>query len=276
MVGRGIVCEADGLAEWPTPREEGFLRSLVVIPVFNEVSTVERVLRRVRGFAGDVAVIDDASTDGTSEVLSRLSPRLGIRVFVRAQNAGYGRAMQDAFALGARCGYDWVITMDCDEQHEPDWIPRFLCEARGGQFDVISGSRYLNVEDAEGSPPEDRRSINLRITTEINDRLGLSLTDGFCGFKAYRVSAMQGLELSEDGYAFPMQFWVEAVAAGLRIGEIPVRLIYTSANRSFGGGLDNPEVRYGHYRRVLHCALKRRADRLPEGAVDGLLCSPCS
>ncbi len=252
------------------------MRSLVVIPVFNEVSTVERVLRRVRAFAGDVAVIDDASTDGTSEVLSHLSPRLGIKVFVRERNAGYGRAMQDAFRLGAEGGYDWVITMDCDEQHEPDWIPRFLCEARSGQFDVISGSRYLNIEDAEGSPPEDRRSINLRITTEINDRLGLNLTDGFCGFKAYRVAAMQGLELTEDGYAFPMQFWVEAVAAGLRIGEIPVRLIYTSANRSFGGGLDNPEVRYGHYRRVLHCALSRRGDRLPQAAADGLMCSPCS
>lgn len=252
------------------------MRSLVAIPVFNEVKTVEQVLRRVRAFAGDVVVIDDASTDGTSELLARLAPRLRFQTLTREQNAGYGRAMQDAFRLGAEGGYDWVITMDCDEQHEPDWIPRFLCEARGGQFDVISGSRYLNTDDAEGSPPADRRSINLRITTEINDRLGLSLTDGFCGFKAYRVPAVANMELSEHGYAFPMQFWVEAVAAGLRIGEIPVRLIYTSADRSFGGGLDNPDIRYAHYRRVLHCAIKRRRADLPESAVDALMCSPCS
>ncbi|GAB4385485.1 MAG: glycosyltransferase family 2 protein [Phycisphaerales bacterium] len=251
------------------------MRSLVVIPVFNEVGTVERVLRRVRAFAHDVVVIDDASTDGTSEVLARLAPVLQIRTIIRERNAGYGRAMQDAFRLGAEGGYDWVITMDCDEQHEPDWIPRFLCEARNGRFDVISGSRYLCVDDAKGSPPEDRKSINLRITTEINDRLGLSLTDAFCGFKAYRVPAVAELELTEDGYAFPMQFWVEAVAAGLRIGEIPVRLIYTSADRSFGGGLDDPNVRYAHYRRVLHCAIRRRASQLPESALDGLMCTPC-
>lgn len=251
------------------------MRSLVVIPVYNEVATVEQVLRRVRAFAGDVVVIDDASTDGTGAVLKRLAPRLGIRTLVRKQNAGYGRAMQDAFRLGAEGKYDWVITMDCDEQHEPDWIPRFLAEARSDRFDVISGSRYLNLDDAEGTPPADRRSINLRITTEINDRLGLSLTDGFCGFKAYRVSEVSRLELTEDGYAFPMQFWVEAVAAGLRIGEIPVRLIYTSAARSFGGGLDDASVRYRHYRRVLHCAIRRRASLLPETALDGLMCTPC-
>lgn len=251
------------------------MRTLVVIPVFNEVSTVEGVLRRVRAIVSDVLVIDDASTDGTREVLARLQPELGIRVLSRERNAGYGRAMQDGFRAGIEGGFDWVITMDCDEQHEPASIPRFLEIAAENRLDVISGSRYLSLDDAEGSPPIDRMAINLRITDELNERLGLCLTDGFCGFKAYRVASLADLELSEDGYAFPMQFWVEAVAAGLRIGEIPVRLIYTDAKRSFGGGLDDPSVRYAHYQRVLHCAIRKRAASLGQVASSDLPCQKC-
>jgi dolichol-phosphate mannosyltransferase len=251
------------------------MRTLVVIPVFNEVSTVEGVLRRVLQYAQHVLVIDDASTDGTGAVLSRLQQELGFALQARAQNAGYGRAMQDGLAAGVEGGYDWVITMDCDEQHEPASIPRFLEIAARDDLDVISGSRYLSLDDAEGVPPVDRRTINLRITDEINDRLGLCLTDGFCGFKAYRVSAVRGLELTEDGYAFPMQFWVEAVVAGLRIGEIPVRLIYTDAKRSFGGGLDDPSTRYQHYQQVLHAAICRRRCSLTRVARTGLACQSC-
>ena len=157
--------------------------------------------------------------------------------------------------------------MDCDEQHEPAMIPRFVEVASKGDLDIISGSRYLDIDEDSDSPPQDRRAINHRMTAEINERLGLTLTDSFCGFKAHRVSAMSRLTLSEDGYAFPMQLWVQAVAAGLRIGEIPVRLIYNDATRTFGGGLDDPSIREGHYRRVLHCELERCADRLPAQAL---------
>jgi dolichol-phosphate mannosyltransferase len=97
----------------------------------------------------------------------------------------------------------------------------------------------------------------------LNERLGLNLTDAFCGFKAYRVGSLKKLKLDVDGYAFPMQFWIQAVAAGLRIREIPVKLIYNDLKRSFGGPLDDPSVRLNHYRCVLHRELRRMADKLP-------------
>ena len=116
-------------------------------------------------------------------------------------------------------------------------------------------------------PPPDRRAINATITAELNERLGLELTDAFCGFKAYRMDAICRLRLDADGYAFPMQFWVQAVAAGLRIREIPVKLIYNDPRRSFGGPLDDAGVRLAHYRCVLHRELRRCADRLPLRAL---------
>ncbi len=246
------------------------MRTLVAIPVYNEQSHVNRVLARVREFAEHILVIDDGSTDDTPCML----PRHPVEVIRHAENRGYGRSMQDAFRWAVVDGFDWVITMDCDEQHEPASIPRFVNAAAADTHDVISGSRYLVECPENDRPPEDRRTINRTITEEINARLGLSITDAFCGFKAYRVESLKRLTLTEDGYSFPMQFWVQAAAAGLRIREIPVKLIYNDPSRSFGGPLDIPRTRLDHYRRVLHCEIKRCADRLPSAALEGA-CAPC-
>ena len=142
---------------------------------------------------------------------------------------------------------------------------------------MVSGSRYMVNEAEADRPPADRRAINAQITAELNDRLDLNLTDSFCGFKAYRVAALRELDLDVDGYAFPMQFWVQAVAAGLRIREIPVKLIYKDLNRSFGGPLDDAQIRLNHYRCVLHRELRRFAERLPRGALmDTMAKADCS
>ncbi len=223
------------------------MRALLAIPVYNEQRYVTSVLGRVRAHIRDVLVIDDGSTDETPSLLARAK----VDVIRHAENRGYGRAMLGAFRWACVDRYDWVVTMDCDEQHEPEAIPDFLREIERGSCDVVSGSRYLTRSALDDCPPADRRAINATITRELNARLGLGITDAFCGFKAYRVSSVNQLDLSEDGYAFPMQFWVRAARAGLRIKEIPVRLIYADLNRSFGGPLDDAEVRLAYYREVL-------------------------
>jgi glycosyltransferase involved in cell wall biosynthesis len=246
------------------------MRTLVAIPVYNEDKHVDRVLDLVLAYAKDVLLIDDGSTDCTPLRLARHR----VEVIRHAENRGYGRSMQDAFRWAAFDGFDWVITMDCDEQHEPAAIPSFLQAIKENTHDVISGSRYLPGSTVDGHPPKDRRAINGQITAELNERLGLNLTDSFCGFKAYRVEAVKELHLNVDGYAFPMQFWVQAAAHRLRIREIPVKLIYNDPSRSFGGPLDDAGVRLAHYRCILHRELRRCADRLPVRAVQELM-APC-
>lgn len=244
-------------------------RFLVAIPVYNEERYIPRVLSKVLQYAPDVLVIDDGSTDRTPSLLAQHR----VEVIRHAENRGYGRSLRDAFAYAALGKFDWVITMDCDEQHEPAAIPAFMAKASEGRFnawDIVSGSRYMASFDDDTRPPADRRAINVAITQEINDRLGLDLTDTFCGFKAHRVSAMARLDLTDNGYAFPMQLWVQAVAADLRITEVPVKLIYKDLSRTFGGNLDNPDTRLAHYRLVLHEEIARHEDRLPESATRGL------
>jgi dolichol-phosphate mannosyltransferase len=223
-------------------------RCLVAIPVFNELQHLESVLCEVSRYASDVVVIDDGSTDGTTELLRGLD---AVTKLHHPENRGYGQALLSAFGYAERAGYEWVVTIDCDQQHEPASIPRFMDVAYNSEFDIISGSRYLEHLDPHGDPPLDRRRINGTITRILNDMLGTSLTDSFCGFKAYRVSALQRLHVDIPGYAMPLQLWVQAVHHELSITEIPIRLIYNDPNRHFGGMLDEPDLRLAHYLEVL-------------------------
>lgn len=230
---------------------------LIAIPVYNEAGYVRDILDRVREYADNILLINDGSTDGTAEILDELREPMGLDVIHHATNLGYGRAISESFKRGARDGYDWVITMDCDDQHEPAHIPAFMDAIEKDNLDIISGSRYLNLDAKSEIAPADRRAINMTLANEINDQLGFTLTDAFCGFKAHRVSAMQRIDLTEDGYAFPMQLWAQAAAFGLRVGEIEVDLIYNDPNRTFGGGLDDSVRRLAHYREVLSREIAR-------------------
>ena len=102
-----------------------------------------------------------------------------------ATNRGYGAALKTAFDYAIRFRYDVLVTIDCDGQHEPQRIGQLVAACRDA--DIVSGSRYLDASDAKSQAPAERRQINTQITRELNERLGLSLTDAFCGFKAYRV-----------------------------------------------------------------------------------------
>jgi glycosyltransferase involved in cell wall biosynthesis len=221
-------------------------RVLTALPVFNEVRHVADVIAEVRRYSPEVLVVDDGSTDGTSDVLASLE---GVRVLTHAANRGYGAALRSAFDY-ARCErFDVLVTIDCDGQHEPKRIPRFVAACAG--WDIVSGSRYLKVYPGDSEPPADRRRINEQLTSEINRRLGFHLTDAFCGFKAYRVAALERLRLTEAGYAMPLELWVQAAHLGLRVRELPVPLIYLDEKRSFGGSLDDAQVRLNHYYQVL-------------------------
>lgn len=226
---------------------------LLAIPVFNEEKHLRRVLRQVRPLASNILVMNDGSTDSTPDILREFPE---IHVITHLENRGYGKSLADAFCFARRNGYDWLITMDCDEQHDPASIAHFLHAARWGDADIISGTRYPDGFEGDAAPA-DRREINRQITAILNERLGLRLTDAFCGYKAYRVACLAAFDITVPGYAMPMQFWVQAARSGLRIRELPVPLIYNDPSRHFGGLLDDPTVRMQHYIDVLDRELCR-------------------
>lgn len=231
-------------------------RILIAVPIFNEVAYLPRVLQQLSTIGYDLLFVDDGSTDGTLELLDNAEARGDIAVVRHAENAGYGQALIDAFGYAGDHGYDWVITMDCDEQHDPAAIPSFVREIESNRYDLITSSRYLAASSDDDLPPPERRAVNLVITATVNELFGWNLTDTFCGFKAHRVRPTLELDLTEQGYAFPLQLWPRVYAAGHRIHEIPVRRIYNDQSRSFGhdvraGDLDNARTRLKHYLAVL-------------------------
>ncbi|WP_166819857.1 glycosyltransferase family 2 protein [Thalassoroseus pseudoceratinae] len=244
---------------------------LTALPVYNEADHVADVLAEVRRYADRMVVIDDGSSDATPEILRQLQVEWGedvLAVVRHEENSGYGAALNTAFQYALDHRFDVLVTIDCDGQHEPKLIPEIARQVFDPNLDqpndIVSGSRYLTSFEGDSTPPEERRYINLQITRELNRRLGLNLTDAFCGFKAYRVDTLNCLDVTDYGYAMPLQVWVQAVAAGMRIVEFPVPLIYLDEERSFGGSLDDAQRRMAYYQSVLSREL---AAPQPCGAV---------
>jgi dolichol-phosphate mannosyltransferase len=231
---------------------------LIAIPVYNESRDLVVVLETLRQQGREVLVVDDGSTDATPSIIASRHDVQSIR---HPRNLGYGASLIDAFGYANRRGFQWVITMDADGQHEAESIPRFLEAIASDRWDVVSGSRYL-MDHTGDNAPADRVAINRTMTDLINGTFGWSITDAFCGFKAHRVSAMMPLRLTEAGYAFPLQFWPRVWEHKLRLTEIDVRRIYNDPNRRFGGSLDDPKQRLRHYRAIFEGELARiRRDR---------------
>ena len=226
-------------------------RFLTALPVFNEAAHVAPVIAEVRRFSPDVLVVDDGSSDDTPRILQGIE---GIRVVRHPKNAGYGAALRTAFEYTLEHGFDALVTIDCDGQHEPHRIPELVDALQldsADPYDIVSGSRYLQQFDGDSLPPEDRRRINMQITQQMNRCFGLNLTDTFCGFKAYRAEALSKFDITELGYAMPLQLWVQAIRHNMRIVEFPVPLIYLDENRSFGGSLDDSRRRLAYYQEVI-------------------------
>ena len=226
------------------------MKLLVAIPVYNEERHLDSVLREVKRYSERILVVNDGSTDGTGALLKQ---HPDVCVLTHEKNRGYGSALISAFDCALKSDCDVLVTMDCDGQHEPARIPVLLEAIHDA--DIVSGSRYLRDFRQDTLPtPADRRYINQTITRELNNLLGLNLTDAFCGFKAYRVEALAKIRITETGWGMPLQVWVQAAQLGLRVKEVGVPRLYLDPNRTFGSILDDASERLAYYRRVIQKA----------------------
>lgn len=231
-------------------------RWLAALPVYNEVGYVDHVLNEVLKYAPHVLAVNDGSNDGTGDLLDQ---RSDIAVIHHDKNRGYGAALRTAFQYAIDGGYEVIVTLDCDGQHQPKRIPRFVSACKN--VDIVSGSRYLKKYDGDSVPPAQRLFINKQITKKINSLFCWNLTDTFCGFKAYRTEAVAKLDITVDGYAMPLELWTQAAMLGMRVLEVPVPLIYLDEKRSFGGALDDGSVRLAYYDQVINQSIEAMLER---------------
>lgn len=209
------------------------MRSLVVIPTYDERANIPIVLDAVLSATdADVLVVDDASPDGTADVV-RAHPCFGTRVHLlsRAGKSGLGAAYRAGFswALEEARGYDRVVQMDADLSHPPQVVPHLL--AALDRVDVAVGSRYVRGGGVRDWPLS-RRAISWLGNLYVRLVLGLPVRDATAGFKAFRADALRAIGVvhsRSEGYSFQIENTWRAARLGLTITEVPI--LFTDRTR---------------------------------------------
>ncbi len=193
----------------------------VVIPVYNEVSTVADILQAVRNSGVDelqIIVVDDASSDGTTELIrNELSPQIDVLV-THEVNQGKGAALRSGIqhATGK-----YIVFQDADLEYDPINFPLMLQIIDDENTDVVYGSRYLGKPFGEASPPW-HQLINAGLTWFSNMFTGYRLTDMETCYKMFPASFLQSIALEEAGFNIEPEMTAKAAASGLRLTEVPV------------------------------------------------------
>jgi glycosyltransferase involved in cell wall biosynthesis len=197
----------------------GFLLS-IVIPVYNERTTIEKVIARLvcLPIRTEIIVVDDGSTDGSSETLMFLGELPNVRVVLKPRNEGKGAAVRAGIC---RATGDVVVIQDADMEYDPRDIPRLLQPLLQGDADVVYGSRYLN-KLGRGSSPFHRLGNRL-LTTMSNLMTGLNLSDMETGYKLFRRSVLEKIPLRQDRFGIEPELTAKIARRRLRLIEIPVR-----------------------------------------------------
>jgi dolichol-phosphate mannosyltransferase len=203
------------------------VRTLVVLPTFNEAENIEEVLRRVRAAVPDCAVlvVDDGSPDGTADIAEKLDGELGpVSVLRRDRKSGLGSAYRAGFRRGIAEGFDVLVEMDSDLSHDPAALPGMLDTLERTGAGLVVGSRYV----PGGTIPA--WSLHRRLLSEWGNRyaaivLGLEVRDATSGYRAYRASVVERLDLDTiraDGYGFQIEMAYEVRQLGEPVVEHPI------------------------------------------------------
>jgi glycosyltransferase involved in cell wall biosynthesis len=191
----------------------------VVMPVYNEKKTVEEVMRRILGLAmeKELVIVDDASTDGTREILARYENTPYVRIFYHEKNQGKGAALQTGFrgATG-----DFVVIQDADLEYDPKEYPNLLEPILDGRADVVYGSRFL------GGP---HRVLyywhyvgNCFLTMLSNMLSNINLTDMETCYKAFRREVLEKVKIRSRRFGCEPEFTMKVAKHKFRIYEVPI------------------------------------------------------
>ena len=208
----------------PTPLPEGF-RTLVVLPTYDERDTIGPVLEGLSAIGPrvDVLVVDDASPDGTAELVRRRAeddPR--IRLVERDAKRGLATAYAVGFETALREGYDLIVEMDSDLSHLPEQLPRLLAAAQ--DHDAVIGSRYV-PGGSVSNWSRSRVALSKAGNRYARFCLGLDVRDATSGYRAYRREALRTIlrtPVRSDGYGFQIELVDRLWTAGLSVGEAPI------------------------------------------------------
>ena len=236
----------------------GLGKVLVVIPTYNERENLPLIIAGVRAAAPEVNILvaDDNSPDGTGEVADGLAASdLAVQVLHRATKAGLGAAYLEAFQWAKDHSFDVVVEMDADGSHSPTDLVKILAALT--HSDVVLGSRWIKGGRVVNWP-KSRELLSRGGNIYTRLWLGIPLRDATSGFRAYRMSALNKMDLAKvesQGYCFQVDMARRAVRCGLRITEVPI----TFLEREIGDSKMNQAIVKEALWRVTQWGLAKRS-----------------
>ncbi len=200
------------------PNQQATLTS-IVIPVYNEINTVAKVVCRVAALPinKEILIVDDCSTDGTVDVLKRLETVPGVKIIFKSKNAGKGAALRTGFQAAKG---DIIVVQDADLEYDPQEIPGLLVPILNDQADVVYGSRFLGEEQHDKSWIH--RTGNAVLTQLSNLFSGLQLTDMETCYKAFRREAIQCVDVQQNRFGVEPELTAKLARLGFRFVEVPI------------------------------------------------------
>jgi len=218
-----------------------FNRSLIIIPTYNEIDNIERMLHTVFGLypAISILIIDDGSPDGTAKIVEQLQSKYqSLHLLKRQGKLGLGTAYTTGFKWALERDFQFVFEMDCDFSHDPNQIKDLLAAAQ--ENDLVIGSRYINGIRIINWP---FRRLLLSYMASIYTRFvtGIPVQDTTGGFKCFTRLALQSLDLNKivsSGYIFQLELNYKIWLKGLRVKEVPIIFYERRDGQSkMGGGI---------------------------------------
>ena len=202
------------------------LKCCVLVPTYNNAGTLPRVLERILELTQNIIVVNDGSSDGTAEILSRYPEIHQVHLPV---NKGKGNALQTGFSAALKLGYDFGITIDSDGQHFPEDIPVFLdaLQKESTRNVLFIGSRNMEQYDVPGSSSFGNKFSNFWFWFET----GIWLTDTQCGYRLYPLREIEKLKLYTPKFEFEIEVIVKAAWKGTLVKNIPVKISYEKMER---------------------------------------------
>jgi len=210
-------------------------RVLVVVPTYNELENLPRLLDRLHAAvpAADVLVVDDASPDGTGALADERAAADGrVHVLHRSGKQGLGAAYLAGFGWALERGYDAVVEMDADGSHAPEQLPDLLTAL--AHADVVLGSRWVPAGSVVDWPRR-RELLSRGGNAYTRAMLRLPVRDATGGFRVYRRHVLERLHLedvSSQGYCFQVDLVRRAYRAGFTVTEVPIRFVERIAGAS--------------------------------------------
>ncbi|MCB5263077.1 MAG: polyprenol monophosphomannose synthase [Candidatus Cloacimonetes bacterium] len=201
------------------------MKALLIIPTYNEIRNIDRIIRTVLSKAADleVLVMDDNSPDGTADAVKALmQSEARLHIIERPGKMGLGSAYVAGFKYALEKGYEFILEMDADFSHNPDDVPRLLEAAQ--IYDLVIGSRYSNGVNIVNWPFK-RLMISYFASKYVRIITGMPIKDPTGGFKCFRRKVLQAINLDKilsDGYAFQIEMNFKAWTQGFHVKEIPI------------------------------------------------------